>query len=103
MLKTIEAEALKFYYDVKRYLFNYLVGIVSTTIFLSCIYFWTQVTVCPRRRRDRFCGIAFMALFFLCNIWFNRYFSGGTISWYIGKDISDKISLYFNSCFKTDS
>jgi len=57
MLKTIEAEALKFYYDVKRYLFNYLVGIVSTTIFLSGIYYGLRLLYVRAGEETAFVGL----------------------------------------------
>ncbi|UZQ83939.1 hypothetical protein [Thermoanaerobacter sp. RKWS2] len=36
--KAIKAEFFKFYFDLKRYLFNYIVGLISTAIFLSGLY-----------------------------------------------------------------
>jgi len=57
VLKTIEAEALKFYYDVRRYLFNYLVGIVSTTIFLSGIYYGLRLLYARAGEETAFVGL----------------------------------------------
>ncbi len=38
IVKAIKAEFFKFYFDVKRYIFNYIVGLISTAIFLSGLY-----------------------------------------------------------------
>ncbi|HHY34843.1 MAG TPA: ABC transporter permease [Firmicutes bacterium] len=38
IVKAIKAEFFKFYFDVKRYMFNYIVGLISTAIFLSGLY-----------------------------------------------------------------
>jgi ABC-2 type transport system permease protein len=38
MIKAIRAEIFKFYFDIKRYIFNYIVGLISTSIFLGGIY-----------------------------------------------------------------
>lgn len=38
VMKAIKAEFFKFYFDLKRYLFNYIVGLISTAIFLSGLY-----------------------------------------------------------------
>ena len=42
MLMTIRAEIFKFYFDIKRYLFNYIVGMVATSIFLGGLYWGTK-------------------------------------------------------------
>lgn len=42
MLKAIRAEVFKFYFDIKRYLFNYVVGLIASSIFLGGIYWGTR-------------------------------------------------------------
>jgi len=42
MLRVIRTEIFKFYFDIKRYLFNYIVGIAATSIFLGGIYWATK-------------------------------------------------------------
>jgi ABC-2 type transport system permease protein len=38
MIYTIKAEIFKFYWDIRRYLFNYSVGIIAEGIFISGLY-----------------------------------------------------------------
>ncbi|MEM2417120.1 MAG: ABC transporter permease [Nitrososphaerota archaeon] len=57
MIGVIKAEIFKFYFDLKRYLFNYICGFVTTAIFLIGIY-WGIYYLFARRGEE----IAFIGL-----------------------------------------
>ena len=38
MVSPVKAEIFKFYFDIRRYIFNYIIGLISTSIFLGGIY-----------------------------------------------------------------
>ncbi|HHW56291.1 MAG TPA: ABC transporter permease [Clostridia bacterium] len=57
IVKAIKAEFFKFYFDLKRYLFNYIVGLISTAIFLSGLYWAVNVLFTQSGQAVAFIGL----------------------------------------------
>lgn len=57
MIRTIKAEIFKFWFDIKRYLFNYIMGTIATSIFLGGIYWGTKSLFTTSGQGVTFIGI----------------------------------------------
>lgn len=57
MIRAIRAELFKFYFDIKRYLFNYSMGIIITSIFLGGIYWGTRALFSTAGQATAFMGL----------------------------------------------